>query len=81
LRVLCTSIFESNGVVVADNTIKLEPDESVLHHEVRDEIMLSESDFSRLSEAFFAEIEKKYGLTPRRQESVSHEVVETFQLA
>jgi hypothetical protein len=43
-----------------DNTIKMKPDKSILKYKVGEEIKLSEGDFSKLSKAFFAEIESKY---------------------
>jgi hypothetical protein len=60
VRVLCTSIMTNQGVMVADKTIKMKPDQSVLGYEVGDRIALTEKDFSRLSKAFFAEIETKF---------------------
>ncbi len=44
----------------ADNTIKFNPDKSVLKYNVEDEIKLNEADFLRLFKAYFAEIERKY---------------------
>jgi hypothetical protein len=38
----------------------MKPDQSVLGYEVGDRIALSEKDFVRLSNAFFAEIEAKF---------------------
>jgi hypothetical protein len=46
--------------LAASKTIKLKPELSMLHLEVGDEIALGASDFQRLAEAFFAEIEAKY---------------------
>jgi hypothetical protein len=61
VRVLCTSIMTNQGVVLADKTIKMKPDQSVLGYEVGDRIALTETDFGRLAKAFFAEIEAKFG--------------------
>lgn len=60
VRVLCNSLMENGGSLAADKSITLKPATSVLHHEVGDEIHLSEDDFVRLSDAFFAEIEAKF---------------------
>lgn len=60
VRVICKSIMENNAVMMADKTIKMDPEKSVLHYKVGDEIRLSESDFVKLSGAFFTEIEKRY---------------------
>ena len=59
-RVLCKSMLDNDGVMVADKTIRLKPAESLLKYEVGDEIKLSEDDYVLLSEAFFAEIEVRY---------------------
>ncbi len=58
VRVLCDSMLNSR--MVADKSIKLSPEKSVLKYKVGDEIKLSEADFLLLSKAFFAEIERKY---------------------
>jgi hypothetical protein len=60
VRVLCTSLMENGGVLVADKTIKLKPEESILGYAVGDEIRIDEDGFVRLSEGFFAEIEKRF---------------------
>src|SRR5215212_7133678 len=60
VRVLCTSLVQNDGALVADKTIKLKAATSVLGYEVGDDINVSEADFVRLSEAFFAEIESKF---------------------
>lgn len=60
VRVLCTSMMESNGVMTKDNTIKLDPGQSVLGHQPGDNIRLREQDFVRLAEAFFTELERKF---------------------
>ncbi len=61
VRMLSTSIMENDSRMCADKTIKLDPDKSVLKHKTGDEIKVSEADFMRLSIAFFAEIEAKFG--------------------
>jgi hypothetical protein len=61
VRVLSESLMQNDGVLAANKTIKLKSESSILHHEVGDEIALSHSDFQRLAEAYFAEIEARYG--------------------
>lgn len=60
VRVLCRSILENDGVMVADKSINLRPATSVLKHAVGDRIGLTPSDFALLSEAYFAEIERRF---------------------
>jgi hypothetical protein len=60
VRVICNSIMNNKNIMFADNTIRLNPDKSILKYKVGDEIRLSEAQFAQLSKAFFAEIEKKY---------------------
>ncbi|MCA9794901.1 MAG: hypothetical protein KC910_24000 [Candidatus Eremiobacteraeota bacterium] len=55
----------SNSLMVgeflwADKSINYKPEKSVLKYNVGDEIKLLRSDFERLAEAFFKEIEAKY---------------------
>lgn len=61
VRMLCNSILHNRGVLAADKTIKFNPAKSILKLQVGDEISLTEADFVRLSSAFFAEIEAKFG--------------------
>jgi hypothetical protein len=60
VRVLCNSLLNNDGVLVADKQIKLDPAASILKYGVGDEIKLSEGDFVQLAKAVFAEIEQKY---------------------
>jgi hypothetical protein len=60
VRLLCDSMTGSNNQLQMDNTIKYDPDGSVLKLRVGDEIRLNEADFARLSSAFFAEMELKF---------------------
>ena len=60
VRILCDSMLLNNNKMSSDKAIKLSPEKSVLKHQVGDEIKLTEADFLRLSEAFFAEIETKF---------------------
>jgi hypothetical protein len=61
VRVLCSSLMENGGVLVADRQIKLKPEASVLGYDEGDEIKIGREGFGRLAEAFFAEIEARYG--------------------
>ena len=60
VRVVCNSLIQNGGALSADKTIRMNPAKSVLKYQVGDEIRLSEADFLRLAEAYFAEIESKY---------------------
>jgi hypothetical protein len=60
VRILCDSIMNNNNIMGSDKTIKYDPAKSVLKYKVGDEIKLNEKDFELISEAFFAEIEKKF---------------------
>jgi hypothetical protein len=60
VRMLCNSMMNNNHMMCADKTIKFDPARSVLKYRVGDEIKLNEADFTLLSSAFFAEIERKY---------------------
>ena len=61
VRVLCSSLLNGDGVLVADKTIKLAPATSVLGLAAGDPIALREDDFVRLCDAFFAGLEASYG--------------------
>src|SRR3989442_14649851 len=71
VRILCNSLLLNQGRLQVDRLpgwpnsavagIKLPPDKSVLRLKPSDEVLLSEADFERLSKAFFAELEKKFG--------------------
>jgi hypothetical protein len=60
VRVIQSSLVENDGRLAADTTIKLKAASSVLGYELGDEIQLEEADFTRLAEAYFTEIEKRY---------------------
>ena len=60
VRVMCNSMLQHDGVMSADNSIRLSPEKSVLKYRVGQEIKVKEADFVALSSAFFAEIENKY---------------------
>ena len=60
VRVLCNSLLNNNSKLMADKGIRLLPAKSILKIQVGDEIRLSKADFTRLADAFFAEIEVKF---------------------
>ena len=61
VKVLCTATLENHGILAQDKTIKMNPAKSISKYEVGDEIKLDARRFVQLSDAFFAEIEKKFG--------------------
>lgn len=60
VRMLCGSLMHNNGRLETDRAIKWRADSSVLGYQIGDEIRLTTADFSRLSTAFFADLESKY---------------------
>jgi hypothetical protein len=60
VRMLCGSLLQHDRVFTADKTIKLKPEQTALHLEIGDAIVLTEADFARLANAFFAEIEARF---------------------
>lgn len=60
VRVIGNSLVQNQGVLAADNTIKLDPSKSVLGLHVEDEIRMNAADFQCLIDAFFDEIEAKF---------------------
>lgn len=60
VRILCDGIAEHDGIVGPAKPIKLDPAKTVLGHAEGDRIALSEDDFRRLADAFFAEIGKRF---------------------
>ena len=59
VRVLCNSL-QDGGRLLADKSIKLKPQTSVLGYAVGDEIRIDEAGFTRLADAYFAEVRVKY---------------------
>jgi hypothetical protein len=70
VRALCNSLLLNQGKLQlerlpgwpnsAGGSIKLPKEKSILRLQAGDDINLTENDFVRLSEAFFAELEKRY---------------------
>jgi len=60
VRLLCNSIMNNNNRLVADKQIRFDPAKSVVKYKTGDEVCLNEAEFTRLSKAFFYEIEDKY---------------------
>ncbi|HTO50977.1 MAG TPA: hypothetical protein VML91_25295 [Burkholderiales bacterium] len=60
VRMLCASMMTNNGVLSADKTINYTPAKAVLKIEVGQPIRFTARGFALLSEAFLAEIERKY---------------------
>jgi hypothetical protein len=61
VRVLAGSILAGDGVMGADKTIKMKPEATVLGLAPGDALALSRDDVARLAEAFFAELETRFG--------------------
>jgi hypothetical protein len=60
VELISDSLMNNNGVMRASSVIKMIPDQSVVKLAVGDQIKLTESDFERLSDAFFADLERKF---------------------
>ena len=60
VRMLCDALMHNNGRLAADRSIKWRSENTVLGYEIGDEVSLTTADFSRLSTAFFADLESKY---------------------
>jgi hypothetical protein len=60
VRMLSLSQVEHGGVLTADKTIRYKPETSILGLAIGDEIVIDESGFVRLADAYFAEIEKRF---------------------
>lgn len=60
VRVLRQSMVENGDVLASDPTIKLDAATSVLGLDEGDTISLTEDDFVRLADAYFAEVEKRF---------------------
>jgi len=60
VRILANSVASADGTFQLDRTVRYDPAKSVLGYAVGDAVGLSADDFSRLSSAFFDEIERKF---------------------
>ena len=60
VRVLSASLMEHGGIMTADGTINLKAEESVTGIDYGEQILLDENTFTKLAEAFLAEIEEKF---------------------
>lgn len=60
VRILANSMITNNNIMLADKTSKLDPDKSILKLKPGESIKINEEQFSKLSDAFFEEIKKKY---------------------
>ncbi len=60
VEVICDSLMSNNGVLEKSTVIKLDPDTSVTKLSFGDPIRLNADQFVRLSDAFFAELERKF---------------------
>lgn len=60
VRMLCSSISDGTGRLVADSTIRYDAARSILKLKVGDEIVLSAESFERLLNEFIEELRTKY---------------------
>lgn len=60
VRVLANSMLAADGVMTPEANIKLVPAKSVLGIEPGAKIRVNQESFTRICDAFFAEIEKKF---------------------
>jgi hypothetical protein len=60
VELLADSLMNNGGELRGNNVIKYKPEESILKLEVGQSIRLSASDFERLAQAFFADLEAKF---------------------
>lgn len=60
VRVLTNSITRNGGVFQGEKAIKLDPAASVLGYGDGDTIRLTTTDFGRLADAYFGEIERRF---------------------
>jgi hypothetical protein len=60
VRVLARSLMENGGTVMEDTQIPLDPDRSVLGLRVGEPVRLTLQQYTRLSDSFFREIERRF---------------------
>jgi hypothetical protein len=60
VRLVCTSLTENGGVMVADKAIRLRAADAVLGLDPGDAIAVRAGDFVRLADGFFAVIEERF---------------------
>jgi len=60
VRIICDSLTHNDGILAADKTIRITPEDTILALRVGDEIRLTAEDFRRLAKGFLAEIESRY---------------------
>ena len=63
VRVLARSLMENGGTVVEDTQIALDPERSVLGLRVGEPVRLTLQQYTRLSDAFFRELERRFSAT------------------
>ncbi len=63
VRVLARSLMENGGTVMEDTQIALAPDRSVLGLSVGEPVRLTLQQYTRLSNAFFRELERRFSAT------------------
>ncbi len=61
VELISDSLMNNGGVLKGSNVIRYVPEKSVLGYRVGDRIALSADDFRRLSDAFFTDLEQKFG--------------------
>lgn len=60
VRLICQCLLENNGIFADDKTLKVKPATSILKLLPGDQICLNEAELSRLADAYFAEIIRKF---------------------
>jgi hypothetical protein len=61
VRIIVDSLISHDGVMRSDKKIKLPPERSLVGLAAGEQIKLTEADFTRLSTAFFDELERRFG--------------------
>ena len=63
VRVLARSLMENGGTVMDDTQLALDPERSVLGLRVGEPVRLTLQQYTRLSDAFFRELERRFSAT------------------